>query len=410
MTAVPSELRAAIAHARHELRTPVNAILGYSEMLIEEAEDGGPADCLRVLAETRALGQQLNAAITKLLGPSEIEHLGPQDLPALEAAVRQALRTSTEGVRDRCTLLLQQSGQPTLDSFRPDLQRISTAAGNLLALLERPLANLPQRSSEPAASARSAEPATPARDEVAAGSVSKAHAGHVLVVDDNSFNRDMLARLLRRLGHTHEIAGDGRQALQQLAAQPFDLVLLDIVMPEMDGFEVLRRMKDSATLKHIPVIMISALDEISGVVRCIEMGAEDYLPKPFDAVLLRARVGACLEKKRLRDQELDYLRQVAVVTEAATAVEAGTFASEGLDGVARRTDPLGRLARVFLNMAHEVQAREQRLKQQVQQLRVEIDEARKAHQVAEITDTDYFQMLQQKAQTLRKRTPKGEKG
>jgi two-component system cell cycle response regulator len=183
--------------------------------------------------------------------------------------------------------------------------------------------------------------------------------------------------------------------------QKFDLLLLDIMMPEMNGYQVLQRLKSDPQLRDIPVIMISALDEIESVVRCIEMGAEDYLPKPFDPVLLRARIGACLEKKRLRDQEVEYLRNVDYVTAAAAAVEAGEFDPETIEQVAARPDELGQLARVFQRMAREVRAREQRLKQEVQQLRIEIDETRAARQVAEITETDYFQELQRKANQLR---------
>jgi DNA-binding response OmpR family regulator len=403
MTAAPSDLRAAIAHARHELRTPVNAILGYSEMLIEEAEDLAEGDCLQILQETHALGQQLNAAITRILGEPEVERLQPAELPALEATVRATLQTPSQGVLDRCALLLEQTDSPALQPLRPDLQRIRTAAGNLLALLEQPgIANWQLKPASVPETETTAPKSITSQQPWPAGPV-----GHILIVDDNALNRDMLARLLARQQHTHEMAGNGRQALELLAARSFDLVLLDIMMPEMDGFETLRRIKDTAALKHIPVIMISAVDEISSVVRCIEMGAEDYLPKPFDPVLLRARVGACLEKKRLRDQELDYLRQVAVVTEAAVAIENSSFQPDPLEGVAQRGDPLGQLARVFLQMAREVQAREQRLKQQVQQLRVEIDEVRKTRQVAEITESDYFQTLQQKAQALRRRPPAG---
>jgi len=174
-------------------------------------------------------------------------------------------------------------------------------------------------------------------------------------------------------------------------------------MPEMNGHEVLRRLKADARLRDIPVIMISALDETEAVVRCIEMGAEDYLPKPFDPVLLRARIGACLEKKRLRDAEVEYLRNVDRVTAAAASVEAGEFDPRAIEQVAGRTDELGRLARVFGRMAREVRAREQRLKQEVRQLRIEIDETRTARQVAEITETDYFKDLQKKADRLRLR-------
>jgi len=125
--------------------------------------------------------------------------------------------------------------------------------------------------------------------------------GRLLVVDDMETNRDLLARRLRALGHEVETAVHGRAALETLAARPIDLVLLDIMMPEMDGFAVLERMRADAVLRTIPVIMISAVDEIEAVAKAIELGAADYLPKPFNAVILRARVTATLEKKRLED-------------------------------------------------------------------------------------------------------------
>lgn len=128
-------------------------------------------------------------------------------------------------------------------------------------------------------------------------------AGLVLVVDDNSINRYMLSQHVTQLGHRAVMAANGREALEKLRAERHDLVLLDIMMPEMDGHAVLEEMKSDDRLRDIPVVMVSGLDEIKSVVRCIERGAEDYLPKPFDPVLLRARIGACLEKKRLRDQE-----------------------------------------------------------------------------------------------------------
>ncbi len=136
--------------------------------------------------------------------------------------------------------------------------------------------------------------------------------GYMLVVDDNQMNRDMLSRRLKQLGHNFALAVNGREALQMLLVEKFDLVLLDIMMPEMNGYQVLEQMKADNTLRHIPVIMVSAVDEIESVVRCIEMGADDYLPKPFNPVLLKARVSACLEKKRLRDQELAHLQTIEI--------------------------------------------------------------------------------------------------
>jgi DNA-binding response OmpR family regulator len=226
----------------------------------------------------------------------------------------------------------------------------------------------------------------------------------LLVVDDNEDNRYTLVQRLRRLRYTDvTVAADGRQALDRLAERDFDLVLLDVMMPELNGYEVLERMRADEALRRVPVIMISAVDQIDSVVRCIELGAEDYLPKPFDPVLLRARIGACLDKKRLRDQEVRYLQDVTRLTSAAAAVEADRFAPDLLDEVARRPDALGQLARVFLRMAGEVAAREAQLKQQIQVLRIEIDQTQKARQVSEITETEYFQALQEKARALRQR-------
>jgi len=133
----------------------------------------------------------------------------------------------------------------------------------------------------------------------------------LLVVDDNEDNRYTLTRRLKREGYTNlTTANDGKQALELLRSQKFDLMLLDIMMPEVNGYEVLEQLKADADLRHLPVIMISAVGEVESVVRCIELGAEDYLPKPFDATLLRARVGASLEKKALRDEVREWNKKL----------------------------------------------------------------------------------------------------
>ncbi|MEZ2239413.1 adenylate/guanylate cyclase domain-containing protein [Microcoleus sp.] len=139
----------------------------------------------------------------------------------------------------------------------------------------------------------------------------KGDESRVLVVDDNEVNRDLLARRLQRQGHAVTVAEDGVQALELMRSAPFDLVLLDIMMPQMNGYQVLENLKADERLRYIPVIMISAVDDIDSIVRCIELGAEDYLSKPFNPVLLKARISACLEKKRLRDQEQAYLQELA---------------------------------------------------------------------------------------------------
>ena len=147
--------------------------------------------------------------------------------------------------------------------------------------------------------------------------------GHLLVVDDNKVNRILLARGLEGHGHKVETAENGKQALEKLRAGSFDLVLLDIEMPEMDGYQVLERCLQDDELRNIPIIMTSSLDEIESVVKCVELGAEDYLNKPVNPVLLRARVNASLEKKRLRDQQRKLIRTFATKEVAEELLKTG---------------------------------------------------------------------------------------
>jgi phosphoserine phosphatase RsbU/P len=152
----------------------------------------------------------------------------------------------------------------------------------------------------------------------------KAGAPAVLVVDDNDDNRFTLTRRLAREGYTNlTSAVNGREALEKLRADSFDLVLLDVMMPEMNGYQVLEQMHGDARMRDIPVIMISALDQIDSVVRCIELGADDYLTKPFNPVLLRARVGTSLEKKRLRDEVRASLSRLERELDAARTLQLG---------------------------------------------------------------------------------------
>ncbi len=153
-------------------------------------------------------------------------------------------------------------------------------------------------------------------------------AAHLLVVDDNKVNRLLLGRGLEAQGHTVDFATNGREALAKLRSGAFDLLLLDIQMPEMDGYQVLEELARDLRLRDLPVIVTSALEELDSVVRCIEMGAEDYLTKPVNPVLLRARIGASLEKKRLRDQQRELVRKFATA-EVATDLEASGFALGG---------------------------------------------------------------------------------
>lgn len=145
----------------------------------------------------------------------------------------------------------------------------------------------------------------------------------ILVVDDTEANRDLLVRRIEREGHTTAQAANGRIALELLRREPFDLVLLDIMMPEMDGFELLEIIKADAALKHLPVILISALDDEENIVRGIRMGADDHLPKPFNRHILKARVEASLARKRLHDREQLHARALEREMDIARSIQAG---------------------------------------------------------------------------------------
>jgi CheY-like chemotaxis protein len=395
--------RVLLANVRHELRTPLNAVIGYSEMLLEDVADQGSENLRSDLEKIHSAGSQLLALVNDVLDPAKVE-AGDSDLD-----LRHDLRTPINSIIGYSEMLQEEAEALNRTDIIPDLQKIRSAAERFLFLIDDVVdfsrieagEMAPHlQASDTAAIIQGAMTAASSLEEDTVEEV-RTDRGRLLIVDDNEINRDVLARRLGRQGYTTAAAENGRKALEMVQTQNFDLLLLDIMMPELNGYQVLRHLKADSHLRDIPVIMISALDDMDSIVRCIKLGAEDYLPKPFDPILLRARIGASLEKKRLRDQEIEYLHNVDHVIAAAAAVEAGEFDPETLARVATRRDELGRLARVFQRMAREVYAREQRLKQEVQQLRIEIDEARTARQVAEITETDYFQDLQRKADQLR---------
>ena len=150
---------------------------------------------------------------------------------------------------------------------------------------------------------------------------------HVLIVDDLEVNRDLLARRVKRLGHSHDFADSGRTALERMRATEFDLVLLDITMPEMDGYEALAQMKADPRLAHIPVVMVTAIDGVDSVVRCLELGAEDYITKPFNPVVLRARIESSLNKKRVADLNARLLKALSREMQIAQRIQLGFLPS-----------------------------------------------------------------------------------
>jgi CheY-like chemotaxis protein len=302
-----------LASKRQELLAPAGALLELSEMMLVDASDCGHADFLRDQ-------QQVHAAATTLLAMIH-EVLDPSSPPIAEAdlakRVRHDLRTPLTQIIGLCEFWLEEGTdvlQGPLARFLDDLQAMVRHGKKLVEDINGLLdfgkaASDPDIDLERVATGgvdliRDLVDSLPGID--ANGPARPRETGVLLVVEDNPINRDLLVRRLVRDGHTVVEAADGRQGLALARSRRVDLILLDVIMPELNGLQMLQQLKADAELRHIPVIMISAFHELDGVVRCLEMGAEDYLAKPFNPVLLRARIDGCLEKKRLRCREARY--------------------------------------------------------------------------------------------------------
>ena len=279
---------------KHELRTPLNHIIGYCEMLIEEAQDFGREAAVPDLERIHTAGRHLLSVINDLFDPDKAPAYRSD--PSL---LDHEVRTPLNQIIGYAELLQEDVPPDASPSFTADLGKIHTAARQLLDQVVEHFGADPAKWKVPAANASSTAVASP---RGSAAPIS-AHAGRILIVDDDAANREMLSRRLDRLGHTVAVAENGRRALEMLARDPFDLMLLDLQMPEINGYEVLERVRADDALRDLPIIVLSASDETSRIAHCIEMGAADYLAKPFEPVLLRARIDACLEKKKLRDRE-----------------------------------------------------------------------------------------------------------
>ena len=343
---------------RHSLRTPINQIVGYAELLLEES-DAWPA---------------LQTALTETLtivrgGLAQISTDIPVSAVTVDPSTLVTLCGVLELVRDRILAATATiATDPTLaPQTAQDVARIRSAA----VQLPLPLQSFQWRTTGEYASA-------PLMDEFR-GEIGgrPALVGRILVVDDVLENREMFVRRLRFEGHEVVSASGGLEALALAEAQPFDVILLDVMMPDLDGRDVLTRLRRAPLTAETPVVMISALNDVATAVASIERGADDFITKPFDPVLLRARVSACIERVRLRQVEREYLRDVRCITDAAEAVDVRRYVPGSLSVVAGRDDALGRLARVVDTLATEVPQREDRLLAQLRTLKEEVRTARR---------------------------------
>jgi sigma-B regulation protein RsbU (phosphoserine phosphatase) len=316
---------ALISYVRHELRTPINAIVGYSEMLLEETTDH--PSIISELEQILNCGGQLLALINKHFDPANLTTISHSTLVTLSETIPLELEPLLKTVTYCCERLKEEATTEIIT----DIDKICTAAQSLLSIIYN-ITNLTERyvqlhniktgdtqsHLELITSIKKDSITDTLHLEKECQKKSIDRSGNILIVDDNESNRDLLSRLIAAQGYTVTTAANGLQAIQMIKTGNYDLILLDILMPEINGYEVLQWLREQ--FRHIPAIAISALDEIDSVVKCIEMGAEDYLTKPFNSVLLRARIEACLEKKRLRDREVEYLAQLNSANQEITVL------------------------------------------------------------------------------------------
>ena len=314
-----------------------------------------------------------------------LEHLHAPERETWRDAVGEALIAS----RHLLSLVAPPNGRQSATFSPSDIagpqERIALAMGRLLHLVPvTPDDELIQRAArdvrETVLDLLVSRDDAPACDpETVAVAAARALAlPRVLVVDDEPMVREPLSRMLHRLGHDVLGAANGRAAFDIALREKLDLILTDINMPEMGGIELLTLLKEHARTRDIPVIVISSQNDIGSVATCIERGAEDHITKPYDAVLLQARVRASLERKRMRDLETDYLKRVAELTAAAEAVEREVYTPGSLRHLAAIDDELGRLARVFDRMVQALRSREERLHLRLRQLRTEMGETQES--------------------------------
>ena len=322
--------QALAAFVGQEFRSPVAAIIGYLDFLLADVRASTLKDAVADLQRMRLAATHLDDMVNRLVDRSDADHRETvEERLALHSRLRHDLRTPLNAIKGYGELLIEEAHDGEHDAVLSDLERVLDLTNRLLGQFDRllELAGISEdrgeqadEESRMAAEIVSRVLATVRPIEADDAAERPLISSRLLVVDDTGADRELLSRRLQRDGHQVATADTGETALELLAEGGFDLVLLDLMLPGMSGFEVLSQLKSDPHTRSIPVIMISALDEIDSTVRCIEAGAEDYLSKPFNPVLLRARVGACLERKRLHDRERAITSQLRAEKERSEAL------------------------------------------------------------------------------------------
>lgn len=311
--------RALFVTLQHKLRSPVLNIIGYTRVLRDESATEYESDLEEILKTSYVL---LELVDYFLENPVEIElDASPEDGLDSLSRFRQDLLGPVNIIRGYVECLLEVARGRAETRVERDLRRINRLTDSMLSIVNRFTQENEADSKKENTiglihpELRLVSQALRTLEGLDMGPEVRATPAHVLVVDDDKQSRDLQCRNLIKEGHSVKVAEHGREALDMLRSDHFDIVLLEIIMPKVNGYQVLVEMKKDKQLRLIPVIMISTLNEVDSVVRCIQLGADDYLPKPFNPALLHARIAASLEKKRLRDRERHYLEQIRIERE-----------------------------------------------------------------------------------------------
>ena len=317
--------RALAAYVAQDLGSPARDILGFLDLAVEQARELGLDDLLEYFESISQAAGMLNRLLDRVIeaGPEVVAGGAAGEVVGsdLSAKLRHDLRTPLNAIIGYSEMIAEELAEQPHEALKSDVAVIRAEAGVLLERIDAIVDfSLTEAASESAA--HTAEDVAHSLAAMANGEGAEAarQVGRILVVDDISSNRDLLSRRLTRDGHTVLLAQSGAEALDCLTSVDMDVILLDVLMPDMNGIEVLSKLKANPDWARIPVIMISGLTEMDAVIRCIAAGADDYLAKPFNHVLLQARLKACLERKRWADRERQYQRRIEAEKERADAL------------------------------------------------------------------------------------------
>lgn len=332
------------AELRHDLYNPINQIIGFSELIEEDFADDQTFS-LEDLHKIRSAAQMLGSLVKTRVKPSSQLSLSERPLPNKEIG-EKPLPAKT---------------------FTDDLSQSVNNIGDQHFHKDIPT-------------------------------------GKVLAVDDDAFNLDILAKFLHKQGHVVTTAQDGLEALDVLSKASFDLVLLDVMMPNLDGFETLRRIKEQEDMLSTPVIMISALDELSSVIKCIECGAEDYLPKPYNSTLLRARVGACLERKAWVDRHLELIDKLEISQKIIDVeIKNSEVQLDLLKDKYQGVVDVNSLVDAFSRMNASLVGQRQQIAETLHDVQIKINRTKVSAQVRTIISNPQFSALNDRAKAMRAR-------